>query len=175
MKHVDHLLTSYTEGVLPSSEAVRVRQHIAACDSCREKLARHERLVADLHLTLGSSPIPREAQVAEWWQMITAPRRISQRRNFASIGMLPALLTMLAIILPMTIGIMSHASAPGIQSMTLISPAANTTNLAPAADIRSTEEPTEAALRAVVYLSTSTPASAQATTPAPAIPAPFAP
>jgi anti-sigma factor RsiW len=174
MKHVDHDLGAYTEGMMSVPAATRVRKHLAECSECREKLSEHEALVRDLKLSLARNTVPRDRQINEWWQnIVTAPRELNVRsRSYAT--MLPALLTVLMLILPFSLAVAGHSKANTAPiRVTMSSPAANTTITAPDSDrvaLRSgtdtTNQPAELLFETRV--------SANSTT-VPVIPAPLAP
>jgi hypothetical protein len=175
MKHVDRHLAAYTEGLLPQRAALKVRQHLAECSNCRQKLARHEELVSEIKYTLGYSAVPRDRQISDWWQnIVTVPHELTvQHRPYAT--MLPALLTVLIVILPFTLAIAGHSTAITAPiSATMSSPAANTTISAPDSD--------KVALRLIIDTTTSQPGESHSATPisssaapVPVIPAPLAP
>jgi anti-sigma factor RsiW len=94
-RHVAHLLASYTEGQLGKRRARRVQQHVAACPACYEELARHERLAADLRLTLGQSAQTFHPQRTAGWR--TARIRPNPARNY----LLPA--TLIPVVLSLAL------------------------------------------------------------------------
>lgn len=127
-RHVEHLLAAYTSGQLPARQAARVRQHLARCSSCREKLSRYERLAGDLRLVLGSTPVP-PGKVDQWWQAIrTAPVR--RPRAGVRAALAPAVLSLLLLVLPVLAGEARNTLPPG--GSTAASPALNTTLAPPA-------------------------------------------
>lgn len=99
--HVAHLLAAYVEGQLSPQRVAQVRQHVATCSACRQRLAAHERLAADLRLMVGQRPTPHLRQIEDWWQAISAQPRLPVRRYALSM-LLPALLSLLLLALPIT-------------------------------------------------------------------------
>jgi anti-sigma factor RsiW len=174
MKHIDRDLAAYTEGLLPDSVAMRVRGHLAVCRECREKLSQHEEMVWDLKIAL-TYAVPRERQVSDWWQnIVTAPHKVPVRSR-TYLTMLPAVLTVLFVILPFSLAIAGHArtnTAP--VSATMSSPAANTTITAPESDKVALLRDSETTSQPQNGLISATPISVNGT-PVPIIPAPLAP
>lgn len=101
--HVDDLLPAYVEGQLSAKQAALVRRHVADCRFCREKLARHERLSADLRLVLGQAVMPRDTQVMLWWSVINKPVALPAFRSLSSL-LWPIGLALLALVLPLVMG-----------------------------------------------------------------------
>ncbi len=101
--HVDDLIAAYVEGQLSSKQVALVRQHVAACQSCREKLALHERLSADLRLILGQALVPPSNRVMLWWRVVNKPISPPVLRPLSSL-LWPVALTLLALVMPLTIG-----------------------------------------------------------------------
>lgn len=183
MKHVDHLLAPFVDGTLSEAEKAAVRGHAAVCARCRDRLARRESVAADLRLVLGQNPVPRERQIDDWWREImvrqmqaavaSAPRPSARASTFAA--MLPALLTALVLILPVSLIVADQlAPVPQAHTTTAISPSADTTNQPPADFVLGTQELTHEPVTLVMYATASTPQSGYDTTPAPMV-APPAP
>jgi anti-sigma factor RsiW len=110
MKHIDRWLVAYVEGQLPPRRAERVREHVARCPACRDKLVRHERLSADLRLTLACTPEPRLPQILHWWQVIRRPVSVPASLGIAR-AILPVLLSLILLALPLTTGLGTAAAA----------------------------------------------------------------
>jgi anti-sigma factor RsiW len=111
-KHVSHLLASYTEGQLGKRRTRRVQQHVAACPACYEKLARHERLAADLRLTLGQAAQTfHQPQSAVWY---TASSRLNLAGSSLSPATLIPILLSLALLVAPLISAGTGPTAPGI-------------------------------------------------------------
>ena len=111
-KHVAHLLASYTEGQLGKRRARRVQQHVAACPACYEKLARHERLAADLRLTLGQSAQAfHPPRTAAWRAASASP--YPARNSLSPTTLIPIVLSLALLVAPLlSTGI--SPTAPGI-------------------------------------------------------------
>jgi hypothetical protein len=131
---------------------------------------------------LSRNPVPRENQINEWWREIRA-RQVQvaasvarpSPRTFMFAAMLPALLTALVLILPVSLVIAGQfAPAPQTHLTTAIYPSADTTNQPPAEIVLGTQEPTREAFAGLVYATASTPESGTDSTPAPMV-APPAP
>ncbi len=174
-RHVDHYLIAYVEGQLQGRYAAKVRRHVAECESCGDKLANHQRVAADLRLALGQSPMPRGCQMDQWWQAIIsvpyAPE--AEARSWMPSALVPALLTLLLLILPLKVGMdRAHATVSG-QAITAVSPAVDATNIPPT-EIAQTQE---AARGMAQRDATMAPLNSMApsVTPAPVLPAPQAP
>jgi anti-sigma factor RsiW len=171
-KHVDHLLIAYVEGQLRPRRAVIVRQHVAACPACREKLARYERLSADLRLALGQTPAPREAQIGQWWQIITA-RLASPVRGHVTPILRPVVLSLLLLAAPLAAGVAYLPASRTPQPVgTYLAPGADTT-LDPPSIVSEAGDTSQA----VAFAPSATPVatSALSGTPLPAAPVPLAP
>ncbi len=122
-RHVTHLLSAYAEGQLRPRRAARVYRHVSRCPACREKLARHERLAADLRLTLGQSAGPDAAQVEAWWRVIQGKQARPLSGPVAA-AVLPVLLSLLLLVLPVTLGLngwQAHPS-PGAEGTPAVLP-----------------------------------------------------
>jgi anti-sigma factor RsiW len=111
-KHVSHLLASYTEGQLGKRRARRVQQHVAACPACYEKLARHERLAADLRLTLGQPPHNFRQQPTAMWH--TASVRPNPARSYLSPATLIPIVLSLALLIAPLLAAETGPAATGI-------------------------------------------------------------
>lgn len=122
-RHISGRLAAYVEGQLGPRQAQRVREHAARCDTCREKLARHERLAADLRLALGHAPTPRPPQIEAWWQALRV-RPAARARRAALPALLPAILSVTLLVVPFLVGY--RGGAPHVAS-TLLAPAVDTT------------------------------------------------
>lgn len=95
-KHVDHLLISYVAGQVTPRQAAKVNLHTAVCPACREELARHQRIAADLRLTLGQNPYPREADIQRWWMSIDlTPATAVNRPSMPNV--LPVILSLVLV------------------------------------------------------------------------------
>jgi anti-sigma factor RsiW len=102
-KHVTHLLAPYVEDQLGRRRARRVRQHVAACPACYEELARHERLAADLRLTLGQSTHAVQPQRPAAW--LTGSARPTPARNYLlPTALIPIVLSLALLIIPLLSG-----------------------------------------------------------------------
>jgi anti-sigma factor RsiW len=108
--HVDDLLSAYVEGQLSARQAALVRRHVADCQSCREKLAHHERLSADLRLILGQTLVPRNDQIALWWSAVNKPVALPAFRPLSAL-LWPVGLALLALVLPLAVGFTVSAVA----------------------------------------------------------------
>lgn len=97
--HVTHLLAAYVEGQLSPRQVAQVQRHLAICAACCQQLAAHEWLAADLRLMIGQHPSPSPAKVQTWWQAISA-RPYKPLRRYAFSMLLPALLSLLLLMLP---------------------------------------------------------------------------
>jgi hypothetical protein len=173
MKHADRDLAAYSEGLLPEIAAIRVRGHLAECEECRVKLSHHEDLMRELRFSLAFNTIPRERQIADWWQNLATPRN-SDIRPRVYVSMLPALLTVLVVILPFSLAIAGHSRAfTAPISVTMSSPAVNTTISAPDSVKLAVRVLTDTTSQPRDFLS-ATPEGASGT-PVPVIPAPLAP
>jgi anti-sigma factor RsiW len=109
-RHVDRWLIAYVEGQLPPQDARCVREHVAVCAACRDKLTRHEHLGADLRLALSSMPTPRPVQLRRWWQLIQAPASVPVSGGVARV-LLPALLSLILLVLPLMTGLGTAAAS----------------------------------------------------------------
>jgi anti-sigma factor RsiW len=99
-KHVSHLLVPYVEDQLGRRRARRVRQHVAACPACYEELARHERLAADLRLTLGQSTHAFQPQRTGTW--LTGSARPTPARNYLlPTALIPIMLSLALLVIPL--------------------------------------------------------------------------
>jgi anti-sigma factor RsiW len=170
-RHVDSDLAAYVEGLLSPRRTLRVRDHVFHCPTCCEKLARHERLTADLRLSLGQNPCPRDRQAAEWWQQIVAAPADQPPRRWIVSASIPVLLSLALLIFPATVGFGAahvHAAPP---PATARSPVADVTNLPPLGALQ-TEEPFDSDAPLPSLTASATPLAESILTPAPA---PFAP
>src|SRR5689334_15431168 len=174
MKHADRDLAAYSEGLLPAKAAYRVQQHLAECDECRVKLSQHQDLLRELRISLAHNAMPRERQIADWWQNIVSLPHEADLRPHAQVTMLPALLTVLMVILPFSLAIAGHSRAFNTPvSVTMSSPAANTTITAPDSGKLAVQFLADTTSQPADFLSL-TPEGARGT-PVPIIPAPLAP
>ncbi len=97
--HVTHLLAAYVEGQLSPRRSAEVQRHVAICAACRQQLAAHEQLAADLRLLIGQRPTPSPTKIQAWWQVIST-RPPKPLRRYALPLLLPALLSLLLLVLP---------------------------------------------------------------------------
>ncbi len=170
-RHVTSLLASYVEGQLSTRQAVAVRSHVMTCAACRDRLARHERLAADLRLTLGQSPTLHPAQVRAWWAALNARTAVTTPPQAALHRLLPALLTLALLVLPFAMGFTGAASA--VPTSTWGAPVLNVTLESALA-----AKHVELASETIAWATTAAPAISTETvlyTPAPVEPAPRAP
>jgi anti-sigma factor RsiW len=98
-KHIAHLLAAYTEGQLGKRRTRRVQQHVAACPACYEELARHERLAADLRLTLGQSTHAFRHQPAANWHVSSA-KQGPAKSYLSPTTLLPIILSLALLVIP---------------------------------------------------------------------------
>ncbi len=113
-RHVGHQLAAYVEGQLSDRQTQQVRQHIARCDACRDKLAHHERLAADLRLALRHDVRLSPRRVEALWEALRA-QPIRRTRWAAPRALAPVLL---ALLLLATSFVMGHPVA-GTQAQAL--------------------------------------------------------
>jgi anti-sigma factor RsiW len=121
-KHVSHLLAPYVEDQLGRRRARRVRQHVAACSSCYEELARHERLAADLRLTLGQSSHAFQQQRPAAW-LAGSARLTLARNHLLPTALIPIVLSLALLVIPLLSGGTgpTASSAPPRLDTTLLS------------------------------------------------------
>lgn len=102
-EHVDHLLAAYVAGQISGRQAAWIAGHVRHCGRCRERLARHERLAADLRLALGQNSVPRRSQVEHWWTQIVA-RPTPHLRPPLVTALIPAIASLVLMLLPLAAG-----------------------------------------------------------------------
>ncbi len=103
-KHVDHLLVAYVAGQVTPRQAAKVNLHTAVCPACREELAQHQQIAADLRLTLGQNPFPREADIQRWWLSIDlTPAAAVNRPSLPNV--LPVLLSLALVLVFVVTGL----------------------------------------------------------------------
>ena len=167
-EHIVHLLSAYVEGQLHPQRAATIHRHIANCPTCREKLARHERLATDLRLTLGQSPIPQQTQIQQWWIAINGRSSTLAHRPI-TMTLLPVALSLLLLVIPLmarwsnaTPNMLAAPAGPSIAS-----PIADTTLLPPDTPEEITSQPAFAHIAATPAILPDTAIPAVPVPPAP--------